>query len=64
MVIKNRTLAGRYRNHILADLEFSKENGGREEAIAADVFVDVPIAIEEAVELEARRRAASSSRWN
>ena len=53
VVIKNKTLAGRYRKHILADLDFSKRNGGREEAVAEDVFVDVPIAIEEAVELEA-----------
>ena len=53
VVIKNATLAERYRNHILADLEFSKENGGREEALVEDVFVDVPIAVEEAIELEA-----------
>ncbi len=57
VVIKNETLAGRYRSHILADLEFSKANGGREEAVAADVLVDVPVAIEEAVELEARAAA-------
>jgi V8-like Glu-specific endopeptidase len=54
VVIRNKTLAGRYRNHILADLAFSKENGGREEAIVEDVFVDVPIALEEAIDLEAR----------
>jgi PLD-like domain len=54
MVIKNKTLAGRFRNHILADLAFSKENGGREESVAEDMFVDVPIAVEEAIELEAR----------
>lgn len=54
VVVKNKTLAGRYRNHILADLEFSKENGGREESFAEDVYIDIPIAIEEAVELEAR----------
>ncbi len=53
VVIKNTALAERYRNHILADLEFSKENGGREEALVEDVFVDVPIAVEEAIELEA-----------
>ena len=54
VVVKNRTLAGRYRNHILADLEFSKGNGGKEESVAADIFVDVPIAVEESIELEAR----------
>lgn len=54
VVVKNKTLAGRYRNHILADLKFSKENGGREESFAEDVYIDIPIAIEEAVELEAR----------
>ncbi|MET4023135.1 phospholipase D-like domain-containing protein [Bradyrhizobium sp. S3.2.12] len=52
VVIGNKILAGRYRNHILADMAFSKENGGREEAVADDVYVDVPIAAEEAVELE------------
>jgi len=54
VVIRNKTLASRYRAHILADLAFSKENGGREEAFAEDVFVEVPIAIEEAIDLEAR----------
>src|SRR5262249_32704706 len=54
VVIRNATLASRYRNHILADLAFSKQNGGREEAAAKDVFVDVPIAVEESIELEAR----------
>lgn len=58
VVIKNQTLASRFRNHILADLKFAQDNGGREEAVADDVFVDVPIAIVEAVELEAARRPA------
>ncbi|WP_027155907.1 trypsin-like peptidase domain-containing protein [Mesorhizobium sp. WSM2561] len=53
VVIRNKTLAARYRNHILADLKFSKENGGREESFAEDVFIDVPVAVMEAVELEA-----------
>jgi hypothetical protein len=52
VVIKNKTLATRYRSHILADLEFSKENGGTEEAVVDDVLVDVPIAIEESVAFE------------
>ncbi|OCK55066.1 hypothetical protein LMTR3_09880 [Bradyrhizobium sp. LMTR 3] len=54
VVIRNKKLAERYRNHILADLEFSKRNGGVEEAVVQDVYVDVPTAMEEAVELEAR----------
>jgi hypothetical protein len=54
LVIKNKTLAGRYRNHILADMKFSKANGGREESVVQDIFVDVPMAVEEAIELEAR----------
>jgi phosphatidylserine/phosphatidylglycerophosphate/cardiolipin synthase-like enzyme len=57
VVLKNRTLASRYRNHILADLAFSKDNGGREETFVEDVFVDVPIAVEESIELEARAPA-------
>lgn len=48
VVIRNKTLAGRYRSHILADLEFSKENGGVEESTATDVFVDIPLIFEEA----------------
>ena len=52
-MIKNKTLAGRYRSHILADMAFSKANGGTEEAIVQDTFVDVPLALVEAVELEA-----------
>ncbi|MBR1030332.1 trypsin-like peptidase domain-containing protein [Bradyrhizobium liaoningense] len=59
VVIKNKTLATRYRSHILADLEFSKENGGTEEAVVEDVLVDVPIAIEESVAFELEARAAS-----
>ncbi|WP_027582945.1 phospholipase D-like domain-containing protein [Bradyrhizobium sp. Ai1a-2] len=59
VVIKNKTLANRYRNHILADLEFAKENGGSEEAVVEDVFIDVPTAIEESVALELEARAAT-----
>jgi hypothetical protein len=59
VVIKNKTLATRYRSHILADLEFSKENGGTEEAVVEDVLVDVPVAIEESVAFELEARAAS-----
>ncbi|TFW55922.1 hypothetical protein CT676_37960 [Bradyrhizobium sp. MOS001] len=59
VVIKNKTLATRYRSHILADLEFSKENGGTEEAVAEDVLIDVPVAFEESVAFELEARAAS-----
>jgi V8-like Glu-specific endopeptidase len=66
VVIKNKTLASRYRNHILADLEFSKANGGKEEALVADVMIDVPEAMEEAIELEARaaRRILEPIKFN
>jgi hypothetical protein len=60
VVIKNKTLAKRYRNHILADLEFSKENGGTEEAVVEDVLIDVPTAIEESVAFELEARAAKA----
>jgi len=59
VVIKNKTLATRYRSHILADLEFSNENGGTEEAVVEDILVDVPVAIEESVAFELEARAAS-----
>jgi hypothetical protein len=58
VVIKNKALANLYRNHILADLKFSKESGGVEEAVVQDVLIDVPMAIEEAVEIELEARAA------
>lgn len=58
VVIKNKSLASLYRNHILADLKFSKESGGVEEAVVEDVLIDVPLAIEEAVEIELEARAA------
>ncbi len=54
LVVKNKTLADCYRSHILADLKFSKANGGTEEAIVADVLIDVPVSIEqETIALEA-----------
>ncbi|MBY5706972.1 hypothetical protein HFO38_30435 [Rhizobium leguminosarum] len=53
VVVKNKTLADRFRNHILADLKFSRENGGTAETFVEDVFVDVPEALLEAVDLEA-----------
>ncbi len=56
VVIKNKTLAGRFRNHIIADFKRSQELGGTLEApFESEFYVDVPIsAVEhEAVELEA-----------
>ena len=58
VVISNKTLAERFRNHILQDLKHSKDLGGGplpKTKEALDVLVDVPI--EEAVVLE--RRAPS-----
>lgn len=56
VVIKNKTLATRFRNHILADLNFSQNNGGTAEAFVRDVFVDVPDVLLESFELEAPAR--------
>lgn len=53
VVVKNKVLADRFRNHILADLAFSQANGGTEESFADDVFIDVPETFFELVELEA-----------
>ena len=53
VLIHNETLASRFRNHIQADFEQSLELGGTEEAVHEEVFVDVPVAALEAVELEA-----------
>jgi hypothetical protein len=58
VIIKNKTLATRYRNHIMQDLKRSTELGGGpvpKSKEAADIFVDIPI--EEAMVLE--RRAPS-----
>jgi phosphatidylserine/phosphatidylglycerophosphate/cardiolipin synthase-like enzyme len=55
VVVKNRTLAERFRKHILQDFKRSQELGGGElppRKEAAEIFVDIPI--EEAVVLERR----------
>ncbi len=53
VVMRNRTLADRFRNHILADYQRCIELDGTKEAVEEQVMVDVPIAALEAVELEA-----------
>jgi V8-like Glu-specific endopeptidase len=53
VVAENRTLAGRLRNHILADYEQSGVLGGTLEAVEDQVLVDVPRAMLEAITLEA-----------
>jgi phosphatidylserine/phosphatidylglycerophosphate/cardiolipin synthase-like enzyme len=55
VVIKNKKLAGRLRNHILQDLKRSGELGGRElpKKLLDETLVDVPIEIP--MELEERR---------
>lgn len=53
VVIENDTLAERFRNHILADLERSRVLGGTVEAVEPQIMVDVPIAALEAMQLEA-----------
>lgn len=53
VVLKNKTLADRFRNHILADMSRSVELGGTEEAIGGETLIDVPLAALEMVQLEA-----------
>lgn len=54
VVVRNKALARCYRSHILADMAFSKANGGTTEAVIEEAYVDVPRALmAEAVELEA-----------
>lgn len=53
VILENDTLAKRFRNHILADFDHSKELGGTLEAIEEQVFVDVPATMLETIELEA-----------
>jgi phosphatidylserine/phosphatidylglycerophosphate/cardiolipin synthase-like enzyme len=57
VVIKNTTLADRFRNHIKQDFKRSEELGGGKvpkSKEAADIFVDIPVE-EEAVVVEERR---------
>ena len=53
VLIQNKTLASRFRNHIKADFQQSIVLGGQPEALEAATLVDVPINLLEAVEFEA-----------
>jgi phosphatidylserine/phosphatidylglycerophosphate/cardiolipin synthase-like enzyme len=54
LVIENKTLANRFRSHILADFDQCKTLGGKLEAVEEPaIMVDVPITALEAIELEA-----------
>lgn len=53
VVLQNKTLAERFRNHIRADFERSLELGGEAEGVAEEPLVDVPMTFLEGVELEA-----------
>ncbi len=53
MVVKNDTLAKRFRNHIKADYDRSLALGGQTEAVEDEIMIDVPAEILEAVEFEA-----------
>ncbi len=53
VVLQSKTLAERFRNHIHADYEQSLELGGTLETAAEEVLVDVPLAVQEAIQLEA-----------
>ena len=59
VVIKNKKLASRFRNHILQDLQRSQDLGGRElpKRLLDETFVDIPIE-QPQFELEARRPPA------
>jgi phosphatidylserine/phosphatidylglycerophosphate/cardiolipin synthase-like enzyme/V8-like Glu-specific endopeptidase len=52
VVLENETIAERFRNHIKADFDQSTKLGGTEEGVQDEMFVDVPLAVLEAVELE------------
>ncbi|HYH07731.1 MAG TPA: phospholipase D-like domain-containing protein [Thermoanaerobaculia bacterium] len=53
VVIKNRTLAQRFQNHILADYERSLDLGGTPESVIEEKFVDVPVRALESIAFEA-----------
>ena len=53
VVVKNDTLAKRFRNHIKADYDRSLALGGQTEAVEDEIMIDVPVEILEAVEFEA-----------
>ena len=56
VVVENKELANRFRNHIIADFEQSKKLGGRPEAsFEQEIYVDIPESefTAEAAELEA-----------
>jgi hypothetical protein len=52
VIISNKTLADRFRNHIEADFEQSLTLGGRPEAVEDRLMVDIPLTMMEAVEAE------------
>lgn len=54
VTLRNKTLANRFRSHILEDFRYCEEElGGTQEAVGEEVLVDVPLTALEAVELEA-----------
>lgn len=53
VVMNNKTIAGRFRNHILADYEQSRVLGGTLEAVEEPLLVDVPMRVLEGMVLEA-----------
>ena len=53
IVLENKKLADRFRNHILADFAQSKKLGESEESVLSQLMVDVPAVWAEAVVLEA-----------
>ncbi|CAN0289546.1 unnamed protein product, partial [Phaeothamnion confervicola] len=53
ITLRNKTLAERFRNHILEDLRVSQDElGGTPEAVGDEVLVDVPLLATESIELE------------
>lgn len=53
VVVRNETLANRFRNHILADYERSRALGATTESVEPVKYVDVPVSVLEAIALEA-----------
>lgn len=54
VIVRNKTLADRFRAHIAEDFRYCRDGlGATQEAIGPELYVDVPRSILEAVELEA-----------
>jgi V8-like Glu-specific endopeptidase len=57
VILRNETLADRFRNHILADMRRSEVLGGTLEAVGGETLIDVPVTVLEGLAPEAVPRA-------